>query len=73
MTVPRTREQAVHELRQCYEALGDCEQRYNRVNGSQYGYIGREAQLEDALIDSKAYSDRVIELEAFLAQEAVPS
>ena len=67
-----TREQANEELLQCYEALEKCEQRFNRVNASQYGYIGRESQLEDALIDSKAYSDRAIELEAFLAKQVLP-
>ena len=65
-----TRMQAIEELRECYEALGACEQRYNCVSASQYGYIGRETALEDTLIDAKAYSDRAIELERFLASRA---
>ena len=64
-----TRAQAVKELRDMYAAVEECEAKYNRISASQYGYIGRQDQLDDAMSDAGAYSDRIRELEAFLASE----
>ena len=62
-----TREQAVKELREMYEAAAYCEERYNRIATSQHGYIGRQSALDDMVSDSTAYADRIRELEAFLS------
>ena len=66
---PLTRADALKELKDCYAAAAECQERYLRVYRSQYGYIGRQTQLEDALSDAGIYSDRIGELEAFLASE----
>lgn len=60
-----TREQAVKELRQCYEFAAECAERASRIvrPWSANGQI----EMEDCVSDSMAYGDRIRELEAFLA------
>ena len=65
---PLTRVDALKELRDCYAAAADCERRWYEARTS--GQWAPAAYIqEDIFADLDAYSDRIQELEAFLASE----
>ena len=63
---PLTRAEAIKVLRATCAQLREARERWERVNGLQY-YIGREAQLEDAMIDYEEAAKIMDELESLLS------